>query len=77
MRPASLSIYKFAALSARKETDLGLIATTWAMVVKVCDESAKRLNVLVKQHPDCGADAYCDRVLDLRNKCQRLQQMHS
>lgn len=72
-----LSIYKFAALSARKETDLGQIATAWATVVKVCDESAQRLNALVKQHPDCGADAYCDRVLDLRNKCQRLQQMHS
>lgn len=72
-----LSIYKFVALSARREEDLAQIARAWALMVKVCDESATHLNTLVKQHPDCGADAYHDRVLDLRNKCQRLQQMHS
>ena len=72
-----LSIYKFVALSTRKEEDLGQVAKAWGMMVKVCDESAVHLNALVKQHPDCGADAYYDRVLDLRNKCQRLQQMHS
>jgi hypothetical protein len=72
-----LSIYKFVALCARREEDLAQIAKAWAQMVKVCDESAQRLNSLVKQHPDCGANAYYDRVLDLRNKCQRLQQMHS
>jgi hypothetical protein len=72
-----LSIYKVVALCARREEDLAQIGRAWGLMVKVCDETAKRLNTLVKQHPDCGADAYHDRVLDLRNKCRRLQQMHS
>jgi len=72
-----LTIYKVIALSTRNVEDLDAVAKAWATMVKVCDESANRLNTLVKQHPDCGADAYYDRVLDLRNKCQRLQQMHS
>ena len=72
-----LTIYKFVALATRKEEDLNQVARAWGVMVSVCDESAKRLNALVKQHPYCGADAYYDRVLDLRNKCQRLQQMHS
>jgi hypothetical protein len=72
-----LSIYKFVALSARREEDLIQISKVWALMVRVCDESADRLNTLVEHHPYCGADAYYDRVLDLRNKCQRLQQMHS
>ena len=72
-----LTIYKVIALSTRNVKDLDAVAKAWGMMVKVCDEAAARLNSLVKQHPDCGADAYYDRVLDLRNKCQRLQQMHS
>ena len=72
-----LTIYKFVALATRREEDLGRVAKSWEMMVKVCDESAKRLNAMVTQHPYCGANSYYDRVLDLRNKCQRLQQMHS
>lgn len=72
-----LTIYKFVALAARRTEDLSQVARAWQIMVKVCDESATRLNALAKQHPDCGADAYYDRVLDLRNKCHRLQQMHS
>ena len=72
-----LTIYKFVALATRREEDLSRVAKSWEMLVKVCDEAARRLNVLVTQHPDCGANSYHDRVLDLRNKCQRLQQMHS
>ena len=72
-----LTIYKFVALSTRRDEDLNSVAKAWGLMVSVCDQSAKGLNTLVQQHPDCGADTYYDRVLDLRNKCQRLQQMHS
>jgi hypothetical protein len=72
-----LAIYKFVALTTRKEEDLNCVAKAWKLMVAMCDESAKHLNALVKQHPYCGADTYYDRVLDLRNKCLRLQQMHS
>lgn len=72
-----LTIYKFVALSTRRTEDLTQVAKAWETMVQVCDESAKRLNTLVRQHPHCGAESFYDRVLDLRNKCQRLQQMHS
>lgn len=72
-----LVIYQFVALAARKEEDLNAIARNWGMLVRVCDWSAEQLSALVSQHPHCGASLYYDRVLDLRNKCQRLQQMHS
>jgi len=72
-----LSIYKFVALCARKADDLEQISRAWALMVDVCDKAGNGLNALAKQHPSCGAEAYYDRVLDLRNKCHRLQQMHS
>ncbi|MDW8308369.1 MAG: hypothetical protein RMK20_03250 [Verrucomicrobiales bacterium] len=72
-----LLFYKFVALAVRKEEDLDRIAKAWAAVVRACDESAQRLHGLAQRHPDCGADVYYDRVLDHRNKCRRLQEMHS
>ena len=46
-------------------------------LVRVCDEFAARLGRLVEAHPDCGAEHYNNRVLELRSKCLRLQKMHS
>jgi hypothetical protein len=45
-------------------------------MVPQCDEFAKRLDALRLAHPECGAALFYDRVLDLRNKCQPLRQMH-
>lgn len=72
-----LTIYKMVALCTRKEEDLSSVSKSWGFMVQMCDKSGDQLNKLVQQHPSCGADAYYDRVLDLRNKCHRLQQMHS
>jgi|BarGraIncu01122A_1022018.scaffolds.fasta_scaffold155150_2 hypothetical protein len=72
-----LMIYKFVALCVRKEENLAVIASKWALMVKICDEAAKELGVLSERHPQCGADAYYDQILDLRAKCQRLQKIHS
>jgi hypothetical protein len=72
-----LSIYRFVVLSVRKEEDLAHIAACWALMVKICDDSATRLGRLSSIHPHCRAEVYYDRVLDLRNKCQRLQNLHS
>jgi len=71
-----LTVYKFIALGARQEPDLNRVAALWALMVEMCDAFAERLSGLVKQHPSCGADTHYDRVLDLRNKCKRLQVMH-
>ncbi len=72
-----LSIYKMVTLCVRKEQDLDRVASYWDLMVNICDQTSRHLLKLVQQHPHCGADWYHDRVLDLRNKCHRLQQMHS
>lgn len=72
-----LTIYKVVAICTRKEEDLERVANSWAFMVQMCDDAAKHLNQLAQNHPYCGAGSYYDRVLDLRNKCLRLQQMHS
>lgn len=72
-----LTIYKFVVLIVKREDDLGKVASWWGTMVSQCDEFAKRLGDLARAHPACGAEFFYDRVLDLRNKCQRLRQMHS
>ena len=72
-----LTIYKVTVLYVRKEQDLKAISEAWGGMVSVCDEVAAKLNALSKAHPSCGAESYYDRVLDLRNKCNRLQMMHA
>jgi hypothetical protein len=72
-----LTIYKMVALCVKKDEDLGMVSKRWGAVVQMCDNSAKQLFQLTQKHPYCGAAVYYDRVLDLRNKCFRLQQMHS
>ena len=71
-----LTIYKFVVQLVRREEDLDKVASWWGTTVSQCDEFAKRLHDLSVAHPACGAEFYYNRVLDLRNKCQRLQQMH-
>ncbi len=72
-----LVIYKMVALGARVEADLDKVAAAWTGMVQMCDVFASRLLTLSKAHPGCGAEAFHDRVLDLRNKCRRLEQLHS
>jgi hypothetical protein len=72
-----LTIYKFVVQFVRREDDLEKVAGWWGTMVSQCDEFAKRLHQLSLAHPDCGAGFFYDRVLDLRNKCQRLHQMHA
>ena len=71
-----LGVYRTVALCVRKEDDLEKIVGWWAAMTKACDEFAGRLSRLSEEHPQCGSEFFYDRVLDLRNKCQRLQEMH-
>jgi len=71
-----LTIYSFVVLGVRKELDLSIVASAWGAMVEMCDAVGKSLVKLHQQHPYCGAGAYYDSVLDLRNKCHRLQKMH-
>ncbi|MEY2411384.1 MAG: hypothetical protein QOF48_4054 [Verrucomicrobiota bacterium] len=77
-----LTIYKIVAMMVRKmeviePDDLSKVAEAWGEMTAICDQASTRLSVLHKGHPYCGAQVYHDDVLDLRNKCRRLQQMHS
>ncbi len=72
-----LFFYRVVANCAKNDENLDSVAACWKLMVHICDESTKRLSKLAKQHPYCGAEMYFDRLLDLRNKCSRLQQMHS
>jgi hypothetical protein len=72
-----LTIYKMTALLTKEEEDLGEVSAMWGAMVNICDGSSRRLGDLARQHPQCGADYYYDRMLDLRNKCLRLQKMHA
>jgi hypothetical protein len=71
-----LVIYRLVAICARDEQDLAKIASSWGFMVGICDRFAERLSKLKKDHPGCGAEQYYDSILDLRNKCHRLQEMH-
>jgi hypothetical protein len=72
-----LFVYRFVALTVQKEMDLEKIGNLWGLMVSVCDSCAEKISVLNEQHPYCGADTYHDRILDLRNRCERLRKMHS
>ncbi len=72
-----LTIYKFVVRIVRREDDLAEVARWWGTMVSQCDSFAKRLHALAVAHPSSGAEFFCDRVLDLRNKCLRLPEMHS
>lgn len=68
--------YRFVATIGKGLDDLDEIAQLWDSFVAVCDQYAKKLHELHEAHPICGADYFYDRVLDLRNKCHRLAELH-
>ena len=72
-----LTLYQMLVLFAKKADDLEKVASLWGCMVLICDGFSRKLGALANQHPYCGAESYYDRVLDLRNKCLRLQKMHS
>src|SRR2546427_13260807 len=71
-----LMIYRATVLCVRRQEDMNEVAARWGEMVEICNGSLARIQSLSEKHPGCGADFYVDRVLDLRNKCQRLQEMH-
>jgi hypothetical protein len=71
-----LGIYRTVTLCVRKEEDLDKVAAWWDAMTNICDEFSSRLAMLSSEHPLCGAEIFYDHVLDLRNRCQRLQEMH-
>jgi hypothetical protein len=77
LRTELLTIYRLVAICARDEDDLDKVASLWSAMVLICDKFAERLSQLNSDHPDCGAEVFYDQILDLRNKCLRLQKLHA
>jgi hypothetical protein len=71
-----LGFYRVVATMVRQEEDMNKVAVCWGAMVAVCDTYAERLAAFQREHPDCGAGFFYDRILDLRNKCARLQDLH-
>ncbi len=71
-----LTVYRTVAICARKEDELQAVSAWWTAMTDICDTFAGRLKGLHEKHPYCGAEIFYDHVLDLRNKCRRLAEMH-
>lgn len=71
-----LFMYKATVMCVRREADMNQVAARWGEMVEMCGGCLTRLQKLSEKHPGCGADIYYDRVLELRSKCLRLQEMH-
>jgi hypothetical protein len=70
-----VQLYGMAALVAKRETEVEKIAELWNGMVKICDAIAEKINDLCEAHPFCMASH--DKILDVRNKCARLAELHS
>jgi hypothetical protein len=71
-----LQVYRTVALCVRKEEDIDRVAAWWQMMVEICDKFGRLLHALTQDHPHCGTGMFYDNVLDLRNRCLRLKEMH-
>lgn len=71
-----LTIYRAVVICVRKEADVARVKQWWDTMKDVCDHFATRLSEVQTRHPHCGANTFYDRVLDLRNRCRRLAEMH-
>jgi hypothetical protein len=71
-----MSLYRATVMCVRREEDINRVAARWGEMVEICEGCLTRLAKVSEKHPDCGANLYYDRVLELRSKCQRLQEMH-
>lgn len=69
-------LYKATVLCVRHEEDIERVAARWKEMLEICNGFLDGLRKLSEKHPECGANLYYDRVLELRSKCQRLQEMH-
>lgn len=70
-----LLMYRMAALLARRETDMATTATIWKTMVGLCDTFASKVLSLSAEHPACRVSY--DKILDVRNECLQLEELHS
>ncbi len=69
-----VQLYGIAALLARRESEMDKVAEIWEAMISVCDAVAEKIQTLCMEHPFCVASH--DKILDIRNKSARLQNLH-
>ncbi|MFZ4694575.1 MAG: hypothetical protein ACOYMV_05545 [Verrucomicrobiia bacterium] len=69
-----IQLYGVAAILARREESMEGVAALWGAMIGACDAVAARLLNLMVEHPACSASH--DKILDLRNRCARLRDLH-
>ena len=70
----TVQLYGFAALAAKREPDIDRTAQLWEVMVGVCEAFARYIGELSKKHPHCPVTF--DRILDIRNRCQKMKDLH-
>ena len=71
-----MSLYRAIVMCVRREEDINRVVARWGEMVEICGGCLTRIQKVSEKHPGCGASLYYDHVLELRSKCQRLQEMH-
>lgn len=71
----ALQLHAIATLAARQEDDLDKVSALWATMERICDAYATKLSEVCRRHPYCQASH--DKLLDLRNRCSRLKDLHA
>ena len=69
-------LYRATVMCVRREPEMDQVSARWKEMVEICNGCLSRLQKISEKHPGCGVNLYYDRVLELRSKCQRLQEMH-
>lgn len=70
-----VQLYGIAVLMTKNEENLEKISDIWQSMTSICDAFASHLQTLCVQHPYCSASH--DKMLDIRNKCVRLRDLHN
>lgn len=70
-----MQLYAIAAIIARREESMERTSRIWSTMVSICDAFAANLASLCKEHP--AFQVSHDKILDVRNKCARLRDLHA
>ena len=71
----ALQRYQLSVILARRNDALEATAAIWDNMMRACDDFAARVSPLAAGRPSCST--VHDRILDLRNKCRRLRDLHA
>jgi len=71
----AIQLYGIVAILTKKEDDIAKVAEMWDAMTRLVDTFASKLKSLCDQHPFCETSH--DTLLDLRNRCSRLRDLHA